>query len=148
LAGDQNVGSPLVIDAGGGAARRGSGGPPRRWHLGLAAALALGIGVSLALSRPSGGDIKPPSAKSSTATAAATTEAPAMAAPAVQPSVEAPPLASPAATDRPARPASPHARARIEHRAPAPAAAKVQGATSDSVKRGVLPSGSREAYPE
>jgi serine/threonine-protein kinase len=142
LAGDQNVGWPLVVDTGGVAGRRGSGGPPRRWHLGLAAALALGIGVSLALSRPSGGDVKPSSAKISTATA----PAPAMLAPSAPRSVEAPPPARHAATDRPPRPTSPHVRARIERRAPAPV--KAQGATSDSVKRGVLPSGSREAYPE
>ncbi|HVR01854.1 MAG TPA: serine/threonine-protein kinase, partial [Polyangia bacterium] len=89
LAGDQNVGSPLVIDGSVGA-RRGSAVPPRRWHLGLAAALALGIGVSLALSRPPGGDMKPPSAKISTTTP----KAPAMPAPAAPRSADAPPPVS------------------------------------------------------
>ncbi|HVU52332.1 MAG TPA: serine/threonine-protein kinase, partial [Polyangia bacterium] len=50
LAGDQNVGLPLAGEAG--APRRRPVAPPRRWHLGVAAAVALGIGVSLALSRP------------------------------------------------------------------------------------------------
>jgi hypothetical protein len=143
LAGDQNVGSPLVPEGNATAGRR-MVAQPHRWHLGLVAALALGVGVSLALSRPSGGDMKQPPAKISTATVTA----PAMPAPAAPRSVEASTPAGHVATDRPPRPASPHARARVERRAPAPAPAKAQGATSDSVKRGVLPSGSREAYPE
>jgi len=148
LAGDQNVGSPLVSEGNGAAGGRAVA-QPRRWHLGLAAALALGIGVSLALSRPPSGDAKtPPPPKITKPTAAATPPAPGVPRPVGAPLVAPPPTH--AGADRPARPASPHLRPRNEHRAPAaaPASAKAQGATSDSVKRGVLPSGSREAYPE
>jgi len=148
LAGDQNVGSPLVSEGNGAAGGRAVA-QPRRWHLGLAAALALGIGVSLALSRPPSGDAKtPPPPKITKPTAATTPPAPDVPRPVGAPLVAPPPTH--AGADRPARPASPHLRPRNEHRAPAaaPASAKAQGATSDSVKRGVLPSGSREAYPE
>jgi hypothetical protein len=50
------------------------------------------------------------------------------------------------AAERPSRPSS-RSRGHAERRAAAPEAPR--GATStDSVKRGVLPSGSREAYPD
>jgi len=142
LAGDQNVGLPLV-PAGGAAAGRRPVSPPRRWHLGLVAVLALGVGVSLALSRPSGGGATAIPAK------VVTKRAPAASAPSAAPATSAAGAPAPerAASERPPRAPGPHARGRNEHRAAA-APAERPAATSDSVKRGVLPSGSREAYPD
>ncbi|HVU51347.1 MAG TPA: hypothetical protein VHL80_11705, partial [Polyangia bacterium] len=50
------------------------------------------------------------------------------------------------AADRPRAAAPTHPHVRAEHRAPT--SAKGAAASSDSAKRGVLPSGSREAYPD
>jgi serine/threonine-protein kinase len=133
LAGDQNVGLPLVEA---GAAAREPIATPRRWPLGLAAALALGVGVALALSRPQ----RP-------APAPVVASPPARVPAAPPPPVPAPSVASPpAVAERPARP-SPRGRAHAERRAVPPEAPRATTST-DSVKRGVLPSGSREAYPD
>jgi serine/threonine-protein kinase len=152
LAGDQNVGLPLVGEDAT-PAGRAPVPPPRRWHLGVVAALALGVCVWLAL--------KPAVPTSTSAPAAESASVPAtQPAPARPPAVPAPgaTTAAPerAAPERSAAAAPPdHARAsvarphaRVEHRTPAAAPTKGSEATSDSVKRGVLPSGSREAYPD
>jgi serine/threonine-protein kinase len=141
LAGDQNVGLPLVTADE--AARARPAEPPRRWHLGVAAALLLAAGVSFALSRPPGAAAPPDR-----------TPVPVLpAAPAPAPAVSPPAAPERAAAERtsPERPrptGAPHPRPRGEHRAPAGAPEKAAATASDSVKRGVLPSGSREAYPD
>jgi tRNA A-37 threonylcarbamoyl transferase component Bud32 len=141
LAGDQNVGAPLVAEPGSRPAA-----PPRRWHLGLAAAVALGIGVTLALSRPSGGGAPSPSPRGP-ASAAQVPAAPSAGA-AVDRGVPEPAPSEPTPSERPRAAAAPRAHARPErHALPVPPA-KSSAAASDSVKRGVLPSGSREAYPD
>ncbi len=134
LAGDQNVGLPIVDAPAAPVAE-----PPRRWHLGVVAAVVLAGGVALALGRPSGGRapaavaapvVAPPPAAMTTTLDRARVEPP-------EPTM---PTSPPAHTAK-----SPHARARLVPHAPAaPGAAPA----SDSVKRGVLPSGSREAYPD
>ena len=132
LAGDQNVGLPLVSDAAPALAA-----PPRRWHLGLVAVVALGVGVTLAVSRP------------------ASVNAPHVPAPAPAVSAGAAPGASSSApppverAERSTRPSTPRPHARPEHKAPAaPLSTKASAASSDAMKRGVLPPGSREAYPD
>jgi serine/threonine-protein kinase len=139
LAGDQNVGLPLADPSKLG---KPAAPPPGRWHLGLVAVAALVGGVALALARP-------PAKPRPPAPAAATTAPPAVVAP--RPAPAAVPKARPAApeTATPERAAKPtRARPRGERRGPAAPATKSTPATSDSVKRGVLPSGSREAYPD
>jgi serine/threonine-protein kinase len=135
IAGDQNVGLPLVEA---GAAPRGPIETPRRWPLGLAAAVALGVGVTFALSRPH--RPAPPPAVAPAAPAALVT-----APPPAPPPVAAAPVGERAA-ERPSRPSS-RSRGHAERRAAAPEAPRAATST-DSVKRGVLPSGSREAYPD
>jgi eukaryotic-like serine/threonine-protein kinase len=151
LAGDQNVGLPLVADPGEGA-RRKQLPTPRRWHLGLAAALALAVGVSLALSRPA--PVRPPAPPTRPAGGVASPG------PGVRPAPAAASAAANSRTDRPAPgvpdPAEKQAkttaarlRARNDRRATSAAPpAPGPGVTTDSVKRGVLPLHSREAYPD
>ncbi|HXU63350.1 MAG TPA: hypothetical protein VN962_16745, partial [Polyangia bacterium] len=134
LAGDQNVG--MAPPAPGAPAAR----PAPRWPLALTAGLLLVAGVSLALRRPAA-----PSHLPAPPPAVAT---PAAVAP---PPVAPPPPAAPppaAAAPEPARPAR-RAHARVEHR-PAKSApsAAANAEAAESVRRGVLPSGSREAYPD
>ena len=133
LAGDQNVG--LAPPAPGAPAAR----PAPRWPLALTAGLLLVAGVSLALRRPA----TPPHLPA---------PPPAVATPAAvaPPALAPPPPAAPppAAAPEPARPAR-RAHARVEHRPArtAPSAA-ANAEAAESVRRGVLPSGSREAYPD
>jgi tRNA A-37 threonylcarbamoyl transferase component Bud32 len=144
LAGDQNVGLPLVAGSAAAPGRRPVA-PPRRWHLGLAAVLALAVGVTLALSRPTGGGAAPAAAPAQVATKRAPAANPPPVAPATRPA-EAP-GSERTTPERPARVGGAHGHGHNEHRA-ATAPAEKGAATSDSVKRGVLPSGSREAYPD
>jgi hypothetical protein len=143
LAGDQNVGLPLADPSKLG---KPAAAPPRRWHLGLVAVAALVGGVALALARPPG--------KVHTQSPAAPTAPPAVVAPPPAPAAaaaatETRPAAAEAATpERAAKPTAVRARPRGERRAPAAPASKTKPATSDSERRGVLPSGSREAYPD
>jgi eukaryotic-like serine/threonine-protein kinase len=150
LAGDQNVGLPLVGE--GSAAGRAPAPPPRRWHLGVVAVLALGIGVSLALSRP---PVAP-----QPAAPAATAPSGAHPAPASANAPIAPPAAAErgpsersltergaAAVDRSRAASATRSHARAERRAPVAPAPSGAAANSSSVRRGVLPSGSPEAYP-
>jgi serine/threonine-protein kinase len=142
LAGDQNVGLPLRDGAAGPAAKPAE--PPRRWHLGLVAGVVLVGGVALALSRPAG---HPPSTANAAPVAPSLPVAPPPAPP--RPVEEAAAPREAAKPELPARLLKAAARLRGERRGPATApAAKATGVTSDSVKRGVLPSGSREAYPD
>jgi serine/threonine-protein kinase len=145
LAGDQNVGLPL---ASGAPPAAQLAEPPKRWLLGVAAVVALGVGVSFALSRPSAGDARPAPAQP------AAGSPPAGARPS-QPAAASPPAAAvperAAAEREPSehpRAPSPHSHAARDRRATTSSPAKAPAATSDSVKRGVLPSGSREAYPD
>ncbi len=136
LAGDQNVGLPLVDGA-----TAAVTAPPRRWHLGLVAGAALAVGVALALSRPTGVRSPPP--------AAPVVQSAPVARPVAPP--PAPVEVAPPATTSPAHVAKGSAtrlRLRAERRGDTAAATKAEGAATDSVKRGVLPSGSREAYPD
>jgi hypothetical protein len=133
LAGDQNVGSPPVRQGDPQAVERRA---PRRWPLFVAASLALAGGVALAISRPGSSRV----------------EVVGHARPAL-PSATPPPAPSeiPAAIGPAVPTALPHrAHVRPERhvaRAIEPAAGG-NLETSESVKRGVLPSGSREAYPQ
>ena len=138
LAGDQNVGLPPAAEG----AAPGQAAGPRRWPLATAAALLLAGGVALALSHPA--------ARQADASAAAAPAAAPPPAPAVAPAE--PPLAPPPSAVVPSAAAERPASARRARHADRPA--KAAGKTpaddqaSDSVKRGVLPSGSREGYPE
>jgi len=138
LAGDQNVGLPLVSDV------PKLAPPPRRWHLGLVAVVALGVGVTFALSRSSGGG--PPAEASPPVTA------PVVVHPSGPPSIHPQEAQEPIdrSPERLTRPATPHPHARVERRGPASSASGKAAASSasDSLKRGVLPPGSREAYPD
>ncbi len=136
LAGDQNVGFAPVLP---GAVPAGRG--PARWPFALAAAVVLAGGVALALGRPAGapGPVAPPPVTA--------TPAPAVVAP-------LPPATVPAAVTPPVEPAAPaatqtvrRARVRASER-PVARPEPVNPAAADSVKRGVLPSGSKEAYPD
>jgi serine/threonine-protein kinase len=148
LAGDQNVGLPLAGE--GATVGRKPVAPPRRWHLGLAAVVALGIGVSLALSRPPTAPSPAPSASiPSPPSGPHPAPAPAPSEPRSVERDRATAERSPTergAAERPRPVAATRAHVRGERHAPPPVAPKA-AATSDSVKRGVLPSGSREAYP-
>jgi tRNA A-37 threonylcarbamoyl transferase component Bud32 len=134
LAGDQNVGfAPAPAEG-----ARGPAGP-QRWPFAVAAAVVLAGGVALALGRPV-----------STPAPTAPLPAPAPAKPAAvpptvtAPAVAPPPVARPATVAPGAAPVH-HTRVRPEKTIrPEP----VNPAAVDSVKRGVLPSGSKEAYPD
>ncbi len=131
LAGDQNVGLPRLVHGAVTALRSG----PKRWPLVLAATVVLAIGVSAALRRPA--------VAVGPAPVAPVTVPPAAVAPAS-------PVSSPPGSAA-ASPAPPTRKLRLRadrHPSRPPAAAPANAETSDSVKRGVLPSGSREAYPE
>ena len=140
LAGDQNVGLPLV-DANA-APVRGLAAPPRRWHLGLVAVVALGVGVTLAVSRSSSVVAPPVAAPAPAAVSSGV-------APAVAPARPAEPAVVDRVPERPARPSAPRPHAHGERHAGASPSgrAETSSAASDSLKRGVLPPGSREAYP-
>ncbi|HET6281804.1 MAG TPA: serine/threonine-protein kinase [Polyangia bacterium] len=170
LAGDQNVGMPLVAPAASERVTAFEGGP-RRWHLVIAATVALAGGVAFALTRPTDGGRR--AAKNVTAPPAATVPTSAAATPPAPPAV---PIASPALVTVPrsgsavppgrglpstvaaAKPAKPVTRraARGERQtgavsdgaAVSPKATNVKADVSESAKRGVLPLRSREAYPD
>jgi serine/threonine-protein kinase len=136
LAGDQNVGfEPVTSDVN----TRAAAGP-QRWPFAVAAAVVLAGGVALALGRP------------------VATPAPAVSPAAIAPVAPAPkpvPQPAPAATVAPAErpPVAPPAavrktRVRSQAERPATRAEPLNPAAQDSVKRGVLPSGSKEAYPD
>jgi serine/threonine-protein kinase len=135
LAGDQNVGLPPVV---GPAAAAPPG--PKRWPLVLLGAAVLAGGVSVALRRPPAA-IRP-------APSPPVGNPPAMAPAPVAPPTTAAPAPAPQPVTPPAAPAR-KIRVRAEHHVAKPAVtAPANAETSDAVKRGVLPSGSREAYPE
>ncbi len=133
LAGDQNVGSPSVVEGDPQAVERRA---PRRWPLVLGATVVLAGGVALAISRPgsSGAEV-------------VAHERPTLPSTAPPP----PPSEISAATGPAAPTPQPH---RAHVRPDRHVAKSVEPAaggnleTSESVKRGVLPSGSREAYPQ
>jgi serine/threonine-protein kinase len=129
LAGDQNVGLPPATGAAP-VARPAS----QRWPFVLVAIVVLAAGVSAALRRPA--VALAPSPHPTRVTAAPLTP--------VIPAA-APPPQVPVAPPPPARKI--HLRAE-RHPAKPPVAAPANAETNESVKRGVLPSGSREAYPE
>ncbi|HEX4406352.1 MAG TPA: protein kinase [Polyangia bacterium] len=138
LAGDQNVGLPLVADV------PKLTPPPRRWHLGLVAVVALGVGVTFALSRSAGGGPPAESAPPVMAPVAAHPSA----APAIRPEE---PETVDHASERLARPPTPRPHARVERHVSASVPLIKSSSSSsspDSLKRGVLPPGSREAYPD
>jgi serine/threonine protein kinase len=137
LAGDQNVGLPLVTDV------PKLAPPPRRWHLGLVAVVALGLGVTFALSRSAGGGPPAESAPAPTAPVTAHPSGP----PAIRPQE------TQETVDRSPepRPPTPHLHTHVERHVPAGATVFKSSSSSsspDSLKRGVLPPGSREAYPD
>jgi serine/threonine-protein kinase len=141
LAGDQNVGLPAPVEGGAAPPVR----TPRRWPLAAAAGIVLAGGVALALTHQG-----PASAGTPAATATAV-PSPSPPPPPIAPPASAPPAAVAAPAPSVAHPAAPpparRIRARVERAAklaPQPANAD----TSDSVKRGVLPTGSREGYPD
>ncbi|MFL5307825.1 MAG: serine/threonine-protein kinase [Polyangia bacterium] len=131
LAGDQNVGFPPAVPGASVTA------PAPRWPLVLTAGILLAGGVSLAVRRPAAPMHAP----------APTPSAPAVVVPSPAPAeaVAVPPVAPP-----PAEPAHPPRRAhRLDRRAAKPAPSPAANSeAAESVRRGVLPSGSREAYPD
>jgi tRNA A-37 threonylcarbamoyl transferase component Bud32 len=130
LAGDQNVGAAPVADGQLAAlARPGL----RRWPLVLAATAALVGGVALAIGRPSGAGVAP------------IAQTPPPAAPTVHPVA---PLERTAVDPIAPAPAPHKIRARVERRPARPSEPPANPETSETVKRGVLPAGSREAYPQ
>jgi eukaryotic-like serine/threonine-protein kinase len=141
LSGDQNVGLEPALAAD--AAPRGPVAQPRRWPLGLAAALALAGGVALALARPPGGRA------AAVPVVAAPLAAPAPARPPAAPA--APPAAlgvrAAAPLERPAKPAPARRLPRPEHKS-AGADTANNRAASEPVRRGLLSPHSPEAYPE
>jgi eukaryotic-like serine/threonine-protein kinase len=129
LAGDQNVGLPPATG------NRPLARPgPKRWPLVLLGVVVLVGGVSVALRRPA------------VALSPVATPSPAPAPAPIVPRPAAPSLTLPVTP-----PASPARKVhlRVERHPTKPAAvAPANAETSDAVKRGVLPAGSREAYPE
>jgi tRNA A-37 threonylcarbamoyl transferase component Bud32 len=134
LAGDQNVGvAPVPEGQIAAVARPGL----RRWPLVLAAAAALVGGVALAISRP-GGQSEAPIAPTR----------PVSAAPSVPPISPVPPAeAATAGLPSPA-PGPRKIHVRVERHPVRPSQPAANPETSEAVKRGVLPAGSREAYPQ
>ena len=128
LAGDQNVGLPPAT----GVAPE-TRAASKRWPFVLVAIVVLAAGVSAALRRPA--VALPPNPVPTPVTAAPS-------APTV-PAVAAPPQVPPAPP-----PAAHRIHLRAERHSAKPAATPANAETNESVKRGVLPSGSREAYPE
>ncbi len=131
LAGDQNVGAAPVADGQVAAVARPG---LRRWPLVLAAAAALVGGVALAIGRPSGAGVAP-SAQT----------LPPVAPPTVHPVA---PLERTAVCPNAPAPAPHKIRPRVERRPVRPSEPPANPETSETVKRGVLPAGSREAYPQ
>ena len=149
LAGDQNVGLPLEGEA---PALGRLSAPPRRWHLGARGARSRSSSAWRWRSRARLAAKVPPTTRRWLPS-----RRPRAVRPRRRRRRRSPrPGGSRAAAERGApsvRPPRPRARAheRVERRAsgPAPKApSRAAPATSDSVKRGVLPSGSREAYPD
>jgi len=136
LAGDQNVGLPPAVVGVAPAVRATA---PKRWPLVLLAMAVLAAGVTAALRRP-GVAIAPGPTPAPAPVVAAPSSGPS-GAPSSR-SVPAGPVALPAPQLHKVRP---HPE---RHPAKPPVAAPSDRETSESVKRGVLPSGSREAYPE
>ena len=148
LAGDQNVGLPnrsTVTQAPPSALETG----PRRWHLGLAAIVALVVGLGYALSR------SPAERQRAAVAAPARAPGPTPSAPASPPATNPeavatqPPSVLTVAGTRPApknNRSAQHRNARAERRSPSNDAPSSQ--PSESARRGVLPSGSPEAYPD
>jgi tRNA A-37 threonylcarbamoyl transferase component Bud32 len=153
LAGDQNVGSVISEVP---ARAVAAGAVPRRWHLVTAGALVIAAGVIMSLRHPgdvhSGASLEPERAA----------RAPALAPPAVtaRPAGASAAAAGSAATGGGAAESAAASKAvkavaarrkgvRVE-RKPSNAGARVGGQAdpSESAKRGVLPLGSREAYPD
>jgi eukaryotic-like serine/threonine-protein kinase len=139
LAGDQNVGSPPVLQ---GDPARVARPAPRRWPLALAAMVALAGGVALAVSRPGRSGV------------VSATQAPSRT-PTSQPGSARPKLPTDVPTDvqtvlGPSAPAlQPHkAHLRPERHVLKPIESPANAETTESVRRGVLPAGSREAYPQ
>jgi serine/threonine-protein kinase len=143
LAGDQNVGLPLAGEI----TSHAPLAPPRRWPLAVAASVALVAGVALAVGRPATRAPVRPAAQPLAAAAA-------VAPPAVPAPAPAPAAVALTTTERPVRtpPARRHPRPERHGAQPGPTAASASAGAaheaSDSVKRGVLPVKSREAYPD
>jgi serine/threonine-protein kinase len=149
LAGDQNVGLPLAEE--GGAPRAVA--PPRRWHLGVAAALVLGVAVSVALRRTPVVDA-PPAASSPPAPSGAnptvakpTTPPPGTPAPERGAGERSAPPRAANALEHLKLAASPRPRARGEHHAPSASPSKGPHATP-GLREARAPSDSGEAYPD
>jgi len=136
LAGDQNVGLPPRVV---GVAPPVRAAAPKRWPLVLLAMAVLAAGVTAALRRP--GVELAPGPPPAPVTAAPVPSSGPSSAPSSR-SVPAGPVASPTPQLHKVRPRP------ERHPAKAPVTSPSNAETSESVKRGVLPSGSREAYPE
>jgi serine/threonine-protein kinase len=142
LAGDQNVGMPLLDPAD--PLSPPPDAMPRRWPRLRFAGLSVLVvgGVVWALRSPRGGDAPAAARAPAPAPAAAPVRAAAMVIPAVPAAL--PPFAAPTAVavERPARPASTRRRAHVEKHPAAPAPPKPEGSEPK------LPLQSREAYPD
>jgi eukaryotic-like serine/threonine-protein kinase len=142
LAGDQNVGTPPAPD---GAPPPVARRAPPRWPLVLAATVALVGGVVAAISRPGSSAARPFGHAPPGTPALHPSPAP----PAIPAAIGA--VGAVGGVGSPAPIPTPHkAHARTE-RHPTKSAEPATGGnleTTESVKRGVLPSGSREAYPQ
>jgi eukaryotic-like serine/threonine-protein kinase len=134
LAGDQNIGFPPATP--GAPTPR----PSPRWPLVLTAGVLLAGGVSLALRRPPVA-VHPPAPAKADLNLAPPPPPTAVAGP--PRAAPAPAVAVPAPEPHPAH----HGHGRLERR-PAKPPPPANAESADSVRRGVLPSGSREAYPD
>jgi eukaryotic-like serine/threonine-protein kinase len=134
LAGDQNVGSRPLPEGVRSAAPRPA---LRRWPLVLAAAAALVGGVALAVSRPGSSPSSPIAHVRPAAPPRPSPAAPSANAAVIQPTVATTPA-----------PHKGHARPERHVARPTEPASGGNLETSESVKRGVLPAGSQEAYPQ
>jgi len=141
LAGDQNVGLPPAV-AGAAPSRMAP-----RWPLALTAGALLAAGVSLALRRPP--PAHPPSPAATTAPAEPAPVPPVVVPPPGAAAAVAPAVDSTLPANLPAPRPSHRSHVRVEHRPTRSAAEPAANSeAADSVRRGVLPSGSREAYPD
>jgi eukaryotic-like serine/threonine-protein kinase len=134
LAGDQNVGSLPLPEGVRAAAPRPA---LRRWPLVLAAAAALVGGVALAVSRPGSSPSSPIAHVRPVAPPRLSPAAPSGNAAVVQPTAATTPA-----------PHKAHARPERHVARPTEPAAGGNLENAESVKRGVLPAGSQEAYPQ
>ena len=150
LAGDQNVGSPARLDPAAGVEPVVEVGALRRWRLEIIGAAVMAAGIAVALRHSSDAHPATDEAVAMPGPTASPSSPPPPAAPPPSLAVESRPAPAPAST-HPAHAAAPRRKvARPDHKGAGDQKPSVPSRVepSESVKRGVLPPHSGEAYPD